>query len=138
MSNKRLQNQARDIITQIVADNASSLVAEGIRKLAKQEKNAVASSVLTIVAQFAEDEGPQAVHLLADEIGALIDGDPLAPMRIKADSRYETARLLSDLVDTLQDAEVAQRRRARRMFDALGIVLGDIGKVLSRAIVAAL
>ena len=138
MSNKRFQNQARDIITQIVADNASSLVAEGIRKLAKQEKNAVASSVLTIVAQFAEDEGPQAVHLLADEIGALIDGDPLAPMRIKADSRYETARLLSDLVDTLQDAEVAQRRRARRMFDALGIVLGDIGKVLSRAIVAAL
>lgn len=135
--NRRLQKQARDVITGIVADNAPGLVADGIRKLADDEKGAVASAVLSIVADFAEQEGPEAVHALSDEIGALIDGDPLAPMRIKADTRYETARLLSDLVDTLQDAEVAQRRRASRLLNALGIVLGDIGKVLSRAIVAA-
>lgn len=136
--NRRLQKQARDVITGIVADNAPRLVADGIRKLAEDEKGAVASSVLSIVADFAEQEGPEAVHALSGHISALIDGDPLAPMRIKADTRYETARLLSELVDTLQDAEVAQRRRASRMIDALGVVLADVGKVISRAIIAAL
>ena len=135
---RRTQKKVVFAISGLVSAHAPALVGQALRDLAQEEDNTVVSGVLEAIADFAETEGPAAVDNLSEDIVEMIEGNPLAVMNIKSDSRYHTAVLLSDLADVLQDAEASDQRQAARMVDALGIVFADIGKVFASAVVSAI
>ena len=135
---RRMEIEAREAIASIVVEEAPALVAAGIIALAEKETNSTTSAILTIMAEFVKHEGQSAITALHGEVAAMIDGDPMAAMRIAGDNRYDTARMLSDLTDALQNAEADDKARSTRLLRTLGVVLADLSKVVSSALIAAL
>ena len=127
-----------EVLGGVFADKAPDLIAQGLDDLAAEQDDQFARDVLDLLSGFVADNGGEAIVALSDELQSLIDGsDPMAIYAIRGDSRYETAQLLTELVDVLQDVEAERRKRVSRMLDMLAAVLADIGKVAGKALAAA-
>ena len=120
----------------VVADKAPELVADGMAKLAREQDDPLASGVLLLLAGFVRTNGGEAIEVAAENVQALIDGDPLAPMRLK--QQGADALALSLLVEQLQDAEAMRRKAASRLAAHVGAALADVVSFIGKAAVAAL
>lgn len=123
-----------DAITGAIGIAVPGMLSDAVDSLAAQEDDPLVSGVLGIVADFVRQNGTEAIMELGEQLQGLIDGsDPMAVYKLQGTGLY-----LSDLVDALQDAEAARKKKAARMAAALSIALADIGNVLVKAVVTAL
>jgi hypothetical protein len=120
----------------VVVGKAPELVADGMTKLAREQDDPLAADVLLLLADFVRTNGGEAIEAAAENVRALIDGDPLAPMRLK--QQGANALALSLLVDQLQDAGATRRKAASRLAAHVGAVLADVVSFVGREAVAAL
>ena len=136
MSKRENTNALIEAVGGVVAEEAPKLVADGLSKLAGEQEDTLAASVLLLISGVVRTHGSTAIDNVAANVQALIDGDPMAVMRLK--SQGADALALSQLVDQLQSAEADRKRAAGKLASHVGAALANIVRLVSKATIAAL
>lgn len=137
MATKRKNTKAlTEAVGRVIADNAPALAAAGLEELAGKQDDDLAKGVLNLLAGFVRTAGPEAIEGAAADIQALIDGDPLAIVRLREDGA--DAAKLTLLAMTLQRAEADRKQQAAKLAAHVGAALRDIGTFIGKAAAAAL
>ena len=137
MATKRQNTKAlTEAVGSVIADNAPELAAAGLEALAAKQDDDLAKGVLRLLAGFVRTAGPEAIQGAATDIQALIDGDPLAIVRLRADGA--DAATLTLLAMTLQRAEADRKQQAAKLAAHVGAAMRDIGMFIGKAATAAL
>ena len=136
MTKRATQKAMVEAVGGVIAEKAPELAAEGLEKLASQQDDDLAKGILRLMAGFVRTHGEGAIDTAAENIQALIDGDPMAVMRLTADGA--DAEALTVLTYRLQSAEAERKKNASKMAAHVGAAMADLVKFLGLAAKAAL
>jgi len=120
-----------DVLETLIPVVGEALVGKArdeISRLSEDADDPTKKVVLALMAEAVEELGESGLAVAEVEIGRLLNGRP-------ADLDWASPRTASDAVALLQNAERAQKEKAREAIQKAGKVLGAIGAVFLRAAV---
>ncbi len=113
----------------IVGETAVNAVAGELDGLASEASDPMKGAVLALVSDAVREHGPSGISLAEKAIKDLLAGK-------SPDIDWASPRNASDLVAAMQNAEADRRTEAREFAARAGHVLGKVGSVLFKAIIA--
>ena len=136
MTKRATQKAMVEAVGSVIAEKAPELAAVGLENLADKQDDDLAKGVLRIMAGFVRTHGEGAISTAAQNVQALIDGDPLAVARLVSEGA--DAEALTLLTYRLQTAEAERKKNASKMAAHVGAAMADLAKFLGLAAKAAL